>query len=83
MADKGEPGYFPGAPFIGAGITVVLSAVIFIYTAWRYDLMHRPSVAAHPHRPDMPPPGSQLNAPHEQKDEDAAVPEPTDADPPR
>jgi DHA1 family tetracycline resistance protein-like MFS transporter len=70
IADKGEPGYFPGAPFIGAGITVVLAAVVFIYTAWRYDLMHRPSVAAHPHRPDMAPPGLQATPPH---DEDEAA----------
>ncbi|HVX80768.1 MAG TPA: TCR/Tet family MFS transporter [Devosiaceae bacterium] len=64
-AEKGQPGYFPGAPFIGAGITVVLAAVIFIYTVWRYDLMHRPSAAVKPHRPDMAPPGAQLTPPHE------------------
>jgi len=74
IADKGEPGYFPGAPFIGAGITVVLSAVVFIYTAWRYDLMHRPSVAHHPHRPDMAPPGLQATPPHEEEEEDEARP---------
>ena len=64
VAAKGEPGYFPGAPFIGAGILVVLAAAIFIYTTWRYDLMHRPSVASHPHRPDMAPPGQQATPPH-------------------
>jgi DHA1 family tetracycline resistance protein-like MFS transporter len=72
-ADKGEPGYFPGAPFVGAGITVVLAALVFIYTAWRYDLMHRPSVAHKPHRPDMAPPGQQATPPHDE-------PEPAEPD---
>jgi DHA1 family tetracycline resistance protein-like MFS transporter len=67
MAAKGEPGYFPGAPFIGAGILVVLAAGIFIYATWRYDLMHRPSVASHPHRPDMAPPGQQATPPHDEE----------------
>jgi DHA1 family tetracycline resistance protein-like MFS transporter len=73
IADKGQPGYFPGAPFIGAGITIVFSAVVFVYTAWRYDLMHRPSVAKKPHRPDMAPPGQQAIPPYE--DSEAAGPE--------
>ncbi len=63
-AGKGEPGYFPGAPFIGAAITVVLSAGIFAYTAWRYDLMHRASIARSPQVPDMAPPGQQATPPH-------------------
>jgi len=66
IADKGQPGYFPGAPFIGAGITVVLAGIVFIYTAWRYDLMHRPSVATKPHRPDMAPPGQQATPPYDE-----------------
>ena len=66
IADKGQPGYFPGAPFVGAGITVVLSGIVFIYTAWRYDLMHRPSVATRPHRPDMAPPGQQATPPYDE-----------------
>jgi len=68
IADKGQPGYFPGAPFIGAGITIVFSAIVFIYTAWRYDLMHRPSVAKKPHRPDMAPPGQQAIPPYEESE---------------
>ncbi len=64
--EKGEPGYFPGAPFIGAGILVVLSGLVFIYVAGRYDLMHRPSVAVHPHPPDMAPPGQQAIPPHDE-----------------
>ncbi|MDR3475789.1 MAG: TCR/Tet family MFS transporter [Devosia sp.] len=69
IAAKGQPGYFPGAPFVGAGITVVLSAMVFVYTAWRYDLMHRPSVASHPHPPEMAPPGQQAIPPREDEDE--------------
>lgn len=65
-AQKGQPGYFPGAPFIGAGIAVLLSAVVFIYSAWRYDLMHRPSVAKKPHPPDMAPPGQYVTPPHDE-----------------
>ncbi|AKR56114.1 tetracycline resistance MFS efflux pump [Youhaiella tibetensis] len=63
-AEKGEPGYFPGAPFIGAGAMIVLAALVFVYTAWRYDLMHRHPVAKHPKRPDMAPPGQQATPPH-------------------
>ncbi|HTJ58873.1 MAG TPA: TCR/Tet family MFS transporter [Devosiaceae bacterium] len=66
IPEKGEPGYFPGAPFIGAGIAVVLSGLVFMYTAWRYDLMHRPSVAQKPHRPDMAPPGQQATPPYDE-----------------
>ena len=78
-ADKGQPGYFPGAPFVGAGVLIVLAAGVFIYTAWRYDLMHRPSVATKPHRPDMAPPGQQAIPPY---DEDQAI-ESSHVDPPR
>ena len=67
MAPKGEPGYFPGAPFIGAGLLVVLAAGIFTYATWRYDLMHRPGVASHPRRPDMAPPGQQATPPHDEE----------------
>jgi DHA1 family tetracycline resistance protein-like MFS transporter len=65
MAPKGTPMYFPGAPFLGAGILVVLAALIFVYTAWKFDLMHRPSVAKRPHHHDAPPPGQQATPPHE------------------
>jgi DHA1 family tetracycline resistance protein-like MFS transporter len=67
VAAKGEPGYFPGAPFVGAGVLIVIAAAIFVYTTWRYDLMHRPSVASHPHRPDMAPPGQQATPPHDEQ----------------
>lgn len=52
-----SPGYFPGAPFLAASISVVVALALFGFAAWRYDLSHRPSVAAHPVVPDMAPPG--------------------------
>ena len=64
-APQNTPAYFPGAPFIGAGIAIVLSAIVFVYTARRYDLMHRRPVARHPQPPDMAPPGIQATPPHE------------------
>jgi DHA1 family tetracycline resistance protein-like MFS transporter len=74
--DKGAPGYFPGAPFIGAAITIVVAAAIFIYTAHHYDLMHRKPVAHHAKRPDMAPPGQQATPPHEGSDaEESAIPD--------
>lgn len=75
-ADKTTPGYFPGAPFIAAAIAVVLSGVVFIYTAKRYDLMHRKPVARHARTPDMAPPGQQATPPHENGDGDTPPPPP-------
>lgn len=56
--------YFPGAPFLGAGILVLAAAALFTFTAWRFDLTHRPPVAKHPHHPDLAPPGQQVTPPH-------------------
>lgn len=67
-APPNTPGYFPGAPFIGAAITIVFAAGVFVYTAWRYDLMHRQPVALHPKTIDMAPPGQQATPPHENGD---------------
>jgi DHA1 family tetracycline resistance protein-like MFS transporter len=53
----GAPGYFPGAPFIAASVSVAVALVIFAIAAWRFELSHRPSVANHPHAPDIAPPG--------------------------
>lgn len=66
-----SPGYFPGAPFIGASILIVGAVGFFIYVALRYDLMHRPSVATRPKVPDIAPPG-QINIPNPDKDEPGA-----------
>lgn len=54
--------YFPGAPFVACAIAVAISLVIFGIAAWKFELSHRPSVADHPHVPDLPPPG-QLRVP--------------------
>ena len=65
--------YFPGAPFIACGIAVVIALVVFGMAAFRFELSHRPSVADHPHRPDMPPPG-QVRVPPIEEDDDADPP---------
>ena len=65
--------YFPGAPFIACGIAVVIALVVFCMAALRFELSHRPSVADHPHRPDMPPPG-QVRVPPIEEDDDADPP---------
>jgi DHA1 family tetracycline resistance protein-like MFS transporter len=64
--------YFPGAPFVGAGVLVVLACGIFVYAAWRYDLMHRPSVSKGSYHPDLAPPGQMATPPHD-GDEDETV----------
>lgn len=66
QAPKGAPGYFPGAPFLGAGILVFFAAGAFVYTAWRFDLMHRPPVAKKPHIHEMGQPGQQQTPPHDE-----------------
>jgi DHA1 family tetracycline resistance protein-like MFS transporter len=68
-AEKGAAGYFPGAPFIGAAITIVFAAGVFVYTARRYDLMHRAPIARHPQTLEMAPPGAQAAPPHEEVNE--------------
>ena len=64
----GDAGYFPGAPFLGAGIMVILGALVFMFTVRRFDLMHRPAVAkrAHPH--ELGQPGQQVTPPHADED---------------
>lgn len=66
QAQPGEPGYFPGAPFLGAGILVVCAALLFVYTVRRFDLMHRPSVSKKPHIHEMAQPGQQQTPPHDE-----------------
>ena len=57
-------GYFPGAPFLGAGLLVAVAAGVFLYAAWRFELMRKPSSARRPPPPDpraaeeTPPPPS-------------------------
>ncbi|HEY9010523.1 MAG TPA: TCR/Tet family MFS transporter [Devosia sp.] len=61
---RGTEGYFPGAPFLGAGILVVVAAAVFTYAVRRFDLMHRPPVAKKPHVHETAQPGQQQTAPH-------------------
>ena len=70
--DPGSAGYFPGAPFIGSGVMVVLAAGVFIYTVRQFDLMRRPHVSKQEHQLDMGQPGQQQLAPHD--DEDGETP---------
>jgi MFS transporter, DHA1 family, tetracycline resistance protein len=64
-APKASTMYFPGAPFVGAGVLVVFACGVFVYAAWRYDLMHRPPVSKGSYHPDLAPPGQQATPPHE------------------
>ena len=52
---------------------MVIALVVFGMAAFRFELSHRPSVADHPHRPDMPPPG-QVRVPPIEEDDDADPP---------
>ena len=61
-APKDSSGYFPGAPFLGAGILVVVAGLVFVFAAWKFDLMHRPPLVKHPHHPDVTP-SSQPESP--------------------
>ena len=63
-APKDSPDYFPGAPFLGAGILVFIAAGLFIYTVRRFDLMHRPRVAKKEHVHELGQPGQQQTPPH-------------------
>ncbi|WP_395819280.1 MFS transporter, partial [Devosia sp.] len=66
---KGQAGsanYFPGAPFIGSGIMVLIAAGVFAYAVWRFDLMHRPRVSKKEHQHEIGQPGQQQLAPHDE-----------------
>jgi len=65
-ADRDTPGYFPGAPFLGAGLLVIVAAGLFIYTVRRFDLMHRPRVSKQDHVHEMAQPGQQQPTPHDE-----------------
>jgi len=66
----GTHGYFPGAPFIAASASVAVALIVFAIAAWRFELGRRPSIADHPHAPEMPPPGQVRVAPLEDDDDD-------------
>lgn len=75
QAPEGSAGYFPGAPFLGAGTLVVLAACLFAFAAWRFDLMRRPPVAKHVHPHELGQPGQQVTPPHEGDQDDTRAPE--------
>jgi len=56
--------YFPGAPFLGSGIIVLIAAGLFAYAVRRFDLMHRPRVAKKEHVHELGQPGQQQTPPH-------------------
>ncbi len=60
--------YFPGAPFIAASVSVIAALALFAFAAWRFELGRRPSIADHPHAPEMAPPG-QVRTPPIDEDE--------------
>ena len=68
-APKDSAGYFPGAPFLGAGILVVIAGLVFVFAAWKFDLMHRPPSTKHPHHPDLEAPPDPPAATPEQSGE--------------
>jgi DHA1 family tetracycline resistance protein-like MFS transporter len=69
-----SPGYFPGAPFLAASASVAIALIIFAFTAWRFELRHRPSVADNPQVPEVPPPGQVRTPPLEDDDEPSSSP---------
>ncbi|RUT33058.1 MFS transporter [Arsenicitalea aurantiaca] len=67
--DPVSPGYFPGAPFLAAGVVIIMAALVFSYTAWRFEIRHRPPMADKPVVPEMAPPG-QIAVPPIDEDAD-------------
>jgi MFS transporter, DHA1 family, tetracycline resistance protein len=65
---KGQEGnpYFPGAPFIGSAVMVLIAAAVFGYAVWRFDLIRRPRVSKKEHQHEMGQPGQQQTAPHDE-----------------
>lgn len=64
------PGYFPGVPFFAAGILTVLAAALFVLAMVKFDLQHRPSIAKHPHAPDIARPGEISTVPRNGESDD-------------
>lgn len=62
-----SPGYFPGVSFFAAGILVIFSFFVFIYTVKRFALrnLHDPSASAD--GPDIAKPGEIAVPPHVDK----------------
>ncbi len=58
------PGYFPGVSFFAAGILVILSGMVFLYTAKRFKLRNLHNSGASAHGPDIAKPGEIAVPPH-------------------
>ena len=67
----GAPTNFPGAPFVAAAILIIGAVTLFSFISVRFDLGHKPSVAAHPKVPDMAPPG-QMHVPRPGEEDDGS-----------
>lgn len=52
-----SPGHFPGVSFFAAGLLTLGAAALFAVAYYRFDLIHKPSVAHAPHTPEMALPG--------------------------
>ena len=63
---EGSPNYFPGAPFLGSAVMVLIAAGVFSYAVWRFDLMRRPRVSKKEHQHEIGQPGQQQLAPHDE-----------------
>lgn len=74
------PGYFPGVPFLGAGIAVIAAAIVFTIAYFKFDIKHTPAVATDPHTPGMARPGEVAHPPTREKNPKAeAKADPDDA----
>ncbi len=71
---EGSPGYFPGAPFLGSGLLVLVAAGVFTYAVWRFDLMRRPHVSKKEHQHELGQPGQQATAPHDEDEDETRGP---------
>ncbi|QQR40356.1 TCR/Tet family MFS transporter [Devosia rhizoryzae] len=66
--EPGASSYFPGAPFLAASASVLAALILFAVASWRFELGRRPSIANHPHAPEVPPPGQVRVPPIEDDD---------------
>lgn len=70
--EPGATNYFPGAPFLAASASVLAALILFAVASWRFELGRRPSIANHPHAPEVPPPGQVRVPPIEDDDHNSS-----------
>ncbi|NGP17887.1 TCR/Tet family MFS transporter [Devosia aurantiaca] len=70
--EPGAASYFPGAPFLAASASVLAALILFAVASWRFELGRRPSIANHPHAPEVPPPGQVRVPPIEDDDHNSS-----------